>query len=115
MKRMKKIMTLAAVLAGAVLLGCGNKERQPEPIAVDDQFVVEGSRADTISTPSQIESSKEEKKPSTHVSSSFSTSRTSKSTKYDNMRGFDPASEDDKRITGRFFDPLKMAEVRGMM
>lgn len=39
---MKKIMTFAAVLAGAVLLGCGNKERQPEPIAVDDQFVVKG-------------------------------------------------------------------------
>lgn len=100
MKRMKKIMTFAAVLAGAVLLGCGNKERQPEPIAVDDQFVVEGARADTISTPSQIESSKEEKKPSTHVSSSFSTSRTSKSTKYDNMRGFDPASEDDMDDNG---------------
>lgn len=40
------------------------------------------------------------------MSSSFSTSRTSKSTKYDNMRGFDPASEDDMDDNGmqRYFD-----------
>ena len=111
MSRMKKIMTVIAISACIVLLACGNKEKQTKPIVVDGLPTAEESQIDTVAASVQIESSKEEENPSKRVTTSASSLNTSKSTKYDNMRGFDPASEDDKRITGRFFDPLKMADV----
>ena len=110
MSRMKKIMTVIAISACIVLLACGNKEKQTKPIVVDGLPTAEKSQIDTVAASVQIESSKEEENPSKRVTTSAFSLNTSKSTKYDNMRGFDPASEDE-RITGRFFDPLKMADV----
>ena len=95
MSRMKKIMTVIAIFVCMVLLACGNKEKQTKPMLVDGLPTAEESQVDTLAASVQIESSKEEENPSKRVSSSSSSSNTSKSTKYDNMRGFDPASEDD--------------------
>ena len=102
MNRMKKIMIVFTIPACVAFLACGNREKLTEPMAIGGQSVLEESQADTIPTPTptQIESLKEEEKPSAHVSSSSSSSRSSKSTKYDNMRGFDPSSEDDMDDNG---------------
>ena len=90
---MKRTVTFLAVSACIVFLACGNKNRTTEPLIIDTQ-PIEEFQADTAVTSVPIESPREGNKPFTHVSSS-STLRTSKSMKYDNMRGFDPASEDD--------------------
>ena len=100
MNRMKKIMIVFTIPACVAFLACGNREKLTEPMAIGGQSVLEESQADTIPTPTQIESLKEEEKPSAHVSSSSSSSRSSKSTKYDNMRGFDPVSENDMDDNG---------------
>ena len=102
MNRMKKIMIVFTIPACVAFLACGNREKLTEPMAIGGQSVLEESQADTIPTPTptQIESLKEEEKPSAHVSSSSSSSRSSKSTKYDNMRGFDPSLEDDMDDNG---------------
>ena len=100
MNSMKKILTFLMVSACVVLLACGNKERQTDPIVYEDQPVMEVSQADTAAASVLVESPKEEGKSSTHVSSTSSSSHTSKSTRYDNMRGFDPASEDDMDDNG---------------
>ena len=69
-------------------------------MAIKKLPTAEESQSDTVAISVQIESSKEEENPSTRVNSSSSSSNTSKSTKYDNMRGFDPASEDDMDDNG---------------
>ena len=93
---------------------CGNKSRQAKPIIYDDQPVNELSEPDTASTSVQEEASMREDKPSVPVSSSSSSSsHSSSSSSYDrsatkgrpphepdNMRGFDPASEDDMEDNG---------------
>lgn len=73
------------------LLSCGNNSRQTEPIIYDDNPIVEQVEPDTVATAVQNEESKVEEKPSVPTSSS-SSSRSHKSSSYDNMRGFDPAS-----------------------
>ena len=80
-------------------LACDNKSRQTEPIIYDDKSIVEQAEHDTLSSTNPEESPKIEVKPSTPVSSS-SSSRPHKSSDYDNMRGFDPASEDDMDDNG---------------
>ena len=100
MSNMKKMISFLVVLACAVSLACGNKERQTEPMVIDDLSVTDKSQADTVADSAQIESPKVGEKPSTDANSSSSSLRTSKSTKYDNMRGFDPASEDDMDDNG---------------
>ena len=92
-------MTVIAISACIVLLACRNKERQTKPMAVDGLPTAEEPQVDTVAASVQIESSKEEN-PSKRVTTSASSSNTSKSTKYDNMRGFDPASEDDMDDNG---------------
>lgn len=98
MNSMKKIMIFLMASACVVLLAYGNMERQTGPRGYDDQPVKEESQADTAATSVQIETPKEEKEPSAQVNPS--SSHISKSTKYDNMRGFDPASEDDMEDNG---------------
>ena len=83
MDGMKKMMTVVAI-----------------SVVIDGLPTAEESQSDTVAISVQIESSKEEENPSTRVNSSSSSSNTSKSTKYDNMRGFDPASEDDMDDNG---------------
>ena len=82
---------------------CGNKSRQTEPIIYDENPSVELSESepDTTMTPVQEEAPKAKEKPSAPVSSSpSSSSHSSSSSSYDNMRGFDPASEDDMEDNG---------------
>ena len=80
-------------------LACDNKSRQTEPIIYDDNPIVEQVEPDTVATAVQNEKPKVEEKPSVPTSSS-SSSRSHKSSSYDNMRGFDPASEDDMDDNG---------------
>lgn len=80
-------------------LACENKSRQAEPIIYDDQPVVELSDSNTISTNVQNERNKNDEIPSSPVKSSSSTSSHHHKS-YDNMRGFDPASEDDTEDNG---------------
>ncbi len=98
---MKKIRLVSAVILMVTFISCGNKSRQAEPIIYDDQPEVELSDPDTISSSVQNEGNKVEEIPSSSVKSSSSTSsRSHKSSEYDNMRGFDPASEDDMEDNG---------------
>ena len=81
------------------LLSCGNNSRQTEPIIYDDNPIVDQVESDTLAPAVQNEAPKVEKEPSVSASSSPS-SRSHKSSSYDNMRGFDPASEDDMDDNG---------------
>ena len=82
-------------------IACGNKSRQAEPITYDDQPNVELPDSDTTSTTVQNKANRVEEIPSSPVkSSSSASSRSHKSNEYDNMRGFDPASEDDMDDNG---------------
>lgn len=97
---MKK--TIIVILTVVLLLACGNtKTRQTEPITNDDRGSVEQSESDTITSSVQEKVPEVMEKPSTPISSSSaSSSRSQKSSSYDNMRGFDPASEDDMDDNG---------------
>ena len=98
---MKKIRLVSAVILMVTFISCGNKSLQAEPIIYDDQPEVELSDPDTISSSVQDEGNKVEEKPSSPVkSSSTASSHSHKSSEYDNMRGFDPASEDDMEDNG---------------
>ena len=82
-----------------LLTACGSKSRQTEPVIYDDNPIVEQVEPDTVATAVQNEAPKVEEKPSVSASSS-SSSRSYKSSSYYNMRGFDPASEDDMDDNG---------------
>lgn len=99
---MRSIRHISAIITLMLtFISCGNKSRQAEPIIYDDQPVVERSDSDTTSTYVQNEGNKVEEKSSASVSSiSSSSSRTHNSVGHDNMRGFDPASEDDMDDNG---------------
>ena len=98
---MKKIRLVSAVILMVTFISCGNKSRQAEPIIYDDQPKVELSDPDTISSSVQDEGNKVEEIPSSPVKSlSTASSHSHKSSEYDNMRGFDPASEDDMEDNG---------------
>lgn len=98
---MKKIRLVSAVILMVTFISCGNKSLQAEPIIYDDQPEVELSDPDTISSSVQDEGNKVEEIPSSPVkSSSTASSHSHKSSEYDNMRGFDPASENDMEDNG---------------
>ena len=98
---MKKIRLVSAVILMVTFISCGNKSRQAEPIIYDEQPEVELSDPDTISSSVQDEGNKVEEIPSSPVKSlSTASSHSHKSSEYDNMRGFDPASEDDMEDNG---------------
>ena len=96
MKKGFSILTMVLLF-----ISCGNRPRGTEPVLCDDQPIVELAVSDTVVTSTQ-----EETKKTVDVSSSSSSSRSqthsssSKSSSYDNMRGFDPASEDDMEDNG---------------
>ena len=99
MKRIRHITAMTTLML--TFFACGNKSRQVEPIIYDDQPEVELSNPDTTFTTVLKEGNKAEEKLSSSVKSSASTSSYShKSSEYDNMRGFDPASEDDMDDNG---------------
>lgn len=95
---MKRLFTYAELLILAALLSCGSKSRQVGTVSCDDQSTLEQTKSDTITAPIKKETPKVENIPSTSVSSSPSHSRSSHN--YDNMRGFDPVSEDDMEDNG---------------
>ena len=90
MKRIRHIFAIITLML--LFLACGNKSRQAEPITYDDQPNVELSDSDTTSTTVQNKANRVEEIPSSPVKTS--------SNEYDNMRGFDPASEDDMDDNG---------------
>ena len=81
-----------------LLFSCGNKSRETESIIYDESFI-EQTGADTVADSVLEESPKTEEKPSASVSPS-SSSHSHRSSGYDNMRGFDPASQDDMDDNG---------------
>ena len=83
-------LQVIAIMLLLITLACNNKSRQSEQIASDDQPTVEHTVVDTASSVQE-----EVPKIAAPVSSSSSSSHSQKSINYDNMRGFDPASEDD--------------------
>ena len=97
---MKRIIHISAIIALIItIFACGKRSRQAEPIIYDDPPEVEElSDSDTASTTVQKEENKHKEKLSLPVNSPSSTSH--KSSGYDNMRGFDPASENDMEDNG---------------
>ena len=95
-------MKVIVIMSVMLLLACGNnKTRQTELITNDNQTCVEQSEPDTIASSVQEKVPDVEKESSTPISSSSaSSSRSQKSSSYNNMRGFDPASEDDMDENG---------------
>jgi len=99
MKRIRHISAIITLMLS--FLACGNKSRQAEPIIYDDQPEVELSDSDSTSITVQNKANKVEEILSSPVkSSSTASSHSHKSSEYDNMRGFDPASEDDMEDNG---------------
>jgi hypothetical protein len=96
---MKYIMATPILML--TLTACGNKSRQTEKIIYDDKPTVELPMPETATVPVQEDMPKEEKKQSAPSGTVSSRSHSS-----DNMRGFDPASEDDIDDNGmqRYFD-----------
>ena len=97
MKKIVGILTLSLLL-----LSCQNKSRHEyEPTMMDTESEESYQQPDTAVTPVQEETPKTKEKTSVPVSSSpSSSSHSSSSSSYDNMRGFDPASEDDMEDNG---------------
>lgn len=85
-------LTLALSL---FIIACENKSRRTEPVVYGNPSVLEQPTPDTTSSV-QEELPKTATPTSTPSSSSFS----HKSSGYDIMRGFDPASEDDMDDNG---------------
>lgn len=81
------------------MLSCGNKSKQEyPPTLIEDRIEDSYQLPDTAVTEELKEKQEEVKVPSTPTASSSSHSHESSS--YDNMRGFDPASEDDMEDNG---------------
>ena len=96
MMRNRKKYILAHLLFLMLLLSaCENKSKHTESVIFDSQSVVEQYAPDTTSSVQE-----EAPKTAAPVSSLPSSSHTQKSSSYDNMRGFDPASEDDMDDNG---------------
>lgn len=96
MRRLKYIMAILILML--ILIACGNKSRQTEPTIYDDEPTIEQSMSDTATVPVLENIPKSEKIQS--ASSGIVSSHSHASGNYDNMRGFDPASEDDMDDNG---------------
>ena len=94
---MKKTFGILAVLL--LLLACGNKGKQKySPTLVETQSEESYQQPDTAVIEDVKGQQEEVKVQSTPTS--FSSSRSHESSSYVNMRGFDPASEDDMEDNG---------------
>ena len=94
MRKALGILTLSLLL-----LSCQNKSRQEySPTLIETQSEESYQQPDTTVNEEFKAQQKEVKTSSTPTSSS--SSRSHESSGYDNMRGFDPASEDDMDDTG---------------
>ena len=110
---MNKILSVVFVILQSAFLACCNGCNQSSAPSYDEDFVKEAPQELVVDTISEIKQVKEEKKnesvssASSSVSSSRSSSSYGSSSSYrhkekepDNMRGFDPASEDDMDDNG---------------
>ena len=94
---MKEIKLLSlAITCMLMFSSCDNKANDSEASIDEEQSVMERVEEDTIRASVKEDMPKEEK-ASTPVSAA---SRSHESTSNDNMRGFDPASEDDMDDNG---------------
>ena len=94
MKKLFGILSLALLL-----LSCQNKSKQEySPTLKEAQSEESYQQPDTAVTEEVKEQQEEVKVQSTPTS--FSSSRSHESSSYVNMRGFDPASEDDMEDNG---------------
>ena len=95
---MRKLICILAL--SLFLLSCGNKNRQEYTPSVM-QEVLEEETTQVVDTVNRVEECQkaEELKVSLKPASS-SSSRAHQPSSYDNMRGFDPASEDDREDNG---------------
>ncbi len=92
----KEIGILALSL---LLMACGNKSKQEySPTLIETQSEESYQQPDTVVN-EEIKGQQEEMKVSPAPTSS-SSSHSHKPSSYDNMRGFDPASEDDMDDNG---------------
>ena len=93
MRRVLCILTLSLLL-----LSCGNKSRpEYEPTLPETQSEESYQQSDTAVI-EEVKGQREEVKASSNPTSASSHSH--ESSNYDNMRGFDPASEDDMEDNG---------------
>ena len=99
---MTQIKQLTAVLfLMLTFFACGNKSTSTESSLNDEVTEDVMAQPDTTSHTAQEEKIRNADKPTAPVSSaSSSSSHSNKSGGYDNMRGFDPASEDDMEDNG---------------
>ena len=89
------------LLLSQAFLSCGkNKTTQTESAIFDNQANVEQLEPDTIASSVRKKVPTVEEKPSTPIGSSSASSSRSLKSSHDNMRGFDPASEDDMDDNG---------------
>lgn len=108
----RNIYIVAIFVLMLAISACGNKSRRVRPSADRDKVVKEQYHQADSSKKEEAKTQQEEtrnkkdevKVPSTPASSSRR--RSSSSSNYDNMRGFDPASEDDMDDNGscRYMD-----------
>lgn len=98
---MKKMIIV--ILTVLQLQACGNnKIRQTEVVVIDNQAGAEQLEPDTITSSVQERTRTVRKNPFTPIcSSSASLTYSHKSSSYDNMCGFDSASEDDMDDNGK--------------
>ena len=99
---MKK--SIFVFVMAVILMSCGN-DRQQQPVAVDDGLIEQYSIFSEDSTDKKDTVESSNNKPSAANSSSKTTIRHDNKAS-DNMRGFDPASEDDMDDNGmsRYFE-----------
>ena len=83
-----------------VLLSCNSKEQPSEDYSYYNEQLSSDALADSMTKTATKETPKEEVKPSTPVRQSVSSYHHNESRNFDNMRGFDPASEDDMDDNG---------------
>ena len=96
---MQKIFV--GVSAVLLLVACGNRSREAEPIFSDSLTVAEQSEYGIVADSVQKEEIVTDEKAAVPVNSLPSqSSQSHESGDYDNMRGFDPASEDDMEDNG---------------
>ena len=93
---MKKIVIV--VLSMMLLSACGNGKRQAEQNVYEKKRIVEQTELDSMGASYKEEVPKVEVITATVISPS--SPRSHKTSNNDNMRGFDPASEDDMDDNG---------------
>lgn len=94
---MKNLVVL--IIFAIAFCTCGNQQRHPSDSIVSNELpFVEQTESDTVDASFKEEKPKTNKESSPAINSSSSVH--SQRSNYDNMRGFDPASEDDMDDNG---------------